>query len=201
MPPLLRPLRWAANVFRSVVYDFRYQFSDQLRLRAGTTTYAAYRAQRLYSDHLKFGAALEAVRPLAGKYCRGRGLDVGAGRWPLTGARPVEDGAQENAYLLRESDGCLDYVFSSHTLEHLERPWEAVTEWTRVLRPGGVLFLYLPHPACEMWKAQHLRFHRWNPDPVTLEECLQRDFGYELLHVSYLPDAFFSFVVIAQKKA
>jgi SAM-dependent methyltransferase len=117
----------------------------------------------------------------------------------LTGARPVEDGTHENAYVLREADGSLDFVFSSHTLEHLDRPWDALSEWIRVLKPGGVLFLYLPHPACEMWKPERLRFHRWSPDPVTLEEKLSVKFALQPLYVSYLPDAYFSFVVIAQK--
>lgn len=197
---LLRVFRYSANIVRSLAYDLRYALSDRLRLRAGTSNHAAYRAQLIFPDFLKFGAALDAVRPLATKFCHGRGLDVGAGHWPLEGARAIEDGVDENAYLLNEPDSSLDYLFSSHTLEHLERPWEAITEWTRVLRPGGILFLYLPHPACDMWKAQHLRFHIWNPDPVTLEDKLTQHFGYELAYVTYLPDAFFSFVIVARKK-
>lgn len=43
-------------------------------------------------------------------------------------------------------DGSLDFVFSSHCLEHLERPFEALCEWSRKLKKGGYLILILPHP-------------------------------------------------------
>lgn len=42
-------------------------------------------------------------------------------------------------------DGITETVFSSHTLEHLEDPAAALTEWWRVLATGGHLILYLPH--------------------------------------------------------
>jgi len=187
------------NIFRSLAFDLRFILFERLKLRASADSYAKHRSRLLYPDYLKFGAALEAVRPLAGKYCRGRGLDVGAGRWPLAGSRAIEDAADENAYVLKESDESLDYVFSSHTLEHLERPWDAIGEWSRVLRHRGVLFMYLPHPACEMWNPKYLPFHRWCPDPVVLETRLSQEFGYEIIYITYLPDAFFSFVVVAQK--
>lgn len=193
-------IKWFINILRSIFYDLRYALSGGLRLRAGVGDYVAYRSIRLYPDYLKFGAALQAVKPLTAKYCKGRGLDVGAGRWPLPGSRPIEDSPDENAYVLREPDSSLDFLFSSHTLEHLDRPWNALTEWTRTLKPNGILFLYLPHPACEMWAPSNLRFHKWSPDPVILEERLAEEYGYEVLFVTYLPDAFFSFVVIAQKK-
>lgn len=42
-------------------------------------------------------------------------------------------------------DGCLDFVISSHVLEHIADPIEALTEWFRVIRPGGYIFLIIPH--------------------------------------------------------
>jgi len=154
----------------------------------------------MYPDYLKFGAALQAVAPLASKYCNGNGLDIGASHWPLHGARAIEDKTEENAYKINESNKCVDFVFSSHTLEHLERPWEALSEWTRVLKSDGVLFLYLPHPSCDMWMPSNLKYHKWSPDPVQLEERLVGDYGYEMIYNTYLPDAFFSFVIVARKK-
>ena len=43
------------------------------------------------------------------------------------------------------SDNSLDYVFSSHCLEHFYEPEKALIEWTRVIRIGGNLVLILPH--------------------------------------------------------
>jgi ADP-heptose:LPS heptosyltransferase/predicted SAM-dependent methyltransferase len=42
--------------------------------------------------------------------------------------------------------GTLDFVFSSHLLEHIEpeRVTGAVKDWMRIIKPGGYLVLYLP---------------------------------------------------------
>ena len=43
------------------------------------------------------------------------------------------------------ADESMDFVFSSHLLEHIENTQAALTEWWRVLKVGGYLVLYLPH--------------------------------------------------------
>jgi ADP-heptose:LPS heptosyltransferase/predicted SAM-dependent methyltransferase len=43
------------------------------------------------------------------------------------------------------ADESMDFVFSSHVLEHMEDPAKTLSEWWRVIRPGGYLALYLPH--------------------------------------------------------
>jgi SAM-dependent methyltransferase len=40
--------------------------------------------------------------------------------------------------------GSQDFVIANHLLEHLPDPIGAFTEWYRVLRPSGILFLALP---------------------------------------------------------
>jgi SAM-dependent methyltransferase len=42
------------------------------------------------------------------------------------------------------ADGELDYVASSHVLEHLPDIFSAWLEWWRVLRPGGISFMIVP---------------------------------------------------------
>lgn len=37
-----------------------------------------------------------------------------------------------------------DFVLSCHSLEHVANPLQALTEWKRVLKPGGLLILFLP---------------------------------------------------------
>jgi predicted SAM-dependent methyltransferase len=48
--------------------------------------------------------------------------------------------------LSRFDDGEWDSVYVSHVLEHLDYSFtqEAIREWYRVLRPGGVLFVSVP---------------------------------------------------------
>lgn len=44
--------------------------------------------------------------------------------------------------LLAES---VDFVVSSHVLEHLPDPIKTLKEWYRVIRPGGYIFMIVPH--------------------------------------------------------
>ena len=43
------------------------------------------------------------------------------------------------------ADSCLDFIFSSHLLEHVEDYKSALKEWWRLVKVGGHLCLYLPH--------------------------------------------------------
>lgn len=39
----------------------------------------------------------------------------------------------------------LDYVLSSHVIEHCWDVLETIDEWLRVLKPGGYIFMIIPH--------------------------------------------------------
>lgn len=121
---------------------------------------------RLYPEFIKFGNGCQYVTPIAMQFCTGQGLDVGAGRWPLPGAIPVE--LAEGGDAMELPHGQFDFVFSSHCLEHLVNPVAALEHWRSRIRPGGVLFLYLPHPDMEYWLPQNCRkhLHSWQPEAM-----------------------------------
>ena len=78
--------------------------------------YYVYRGKK-YPAYLNSGNACRFIADKALVYCTGKGLDIGAGAWPLPGAIPVYDDADQNAYnLSRCAPHSLDYVFSSHCL-------------------------------------------------------------------------------------
>jgi SAM-dependent methyltransferase len=64
------------------------------------------------------------------------------------------------------ADGELDYVWSSHLLEHLADWQETLADWVRVLRGEGLLGLYLPHADYydNAWNPEHL--HELRPEAV-----------------------------------
>ena len=80
------------------------------------------------------------------KYCQGYGLDVGYGGDPIVSNVRGWDFEHGDAQLLKGlDDASFDFVYSSHLLEHLPDCELAITNWWRVLKPGGYLLLYLPH--------------------------------------------------------
>ena len=90
----------------------------------------------------------------ATRYFVGHGMDIGAGpdalgqyveMFPLMqGCRSwdVKDGDAQ--LLAGVADASLDFAHSSHCLEHMRDPREALHHWLRVLRPGGHLVVLVP---------------------------------------------------------
>ena len=91
------------------------------------------------------------------KYLKGRGVEIGAFKTPIPGIKPIyvdkfEEFAGEpcKADYFGESvslpflDASLDYVAASHVLEHCANPIKALTEWCRVLKPGGIAYIVVP---------------------------------------------------------
>ncbi len=79
------------------------------------------------------------------KFCQGKGMDIGHGGDILAKncqGWDIEDGDAQ--YLRGLEDETFEFVYSSHTLEHIIDPWIAIKNWWRVLKPGGYLILYLP---------------------------------------------------------
>lgn len=129
----------------------------------------------LYPDYIRRGNACRFIAPTALQFCKGKGLDVGAGKWPLPGAITVDLNNGGDAMDLPA--GIFDYIFSSHCLEHLTNPVAAIEHWKSHIVPGGVLFLYLPHPSMLYWRTTRNRkhLHEWLPNQI---EFIMRELGF-----------------------
>jgi SAM-dependent methyltransferase len=80
------------------------------------------------------------------KYCNGKGLDIGYGGDRIVPGVDVWDFEHGDAqYLNGIPDNKYDFVYASHTIEHMVNPHTALKNWFRVVKPGGFLLLYLPH--------------------------------------------------------
>jgi SAM-dependent methyltransferase len=88
------------------------------------------------------------------------GTEIGPGLTPLPGLSPApiyidrfaEFGGEPcladyrgDACRLPLHSNSLDYVASSHVLEHIANPVAALIEWYRVLRPGGIIYVVVPN--------------------------------------------------------
>jgi SAM-dependent methyltransferase len=149
----------------------------------------------LYPEYLRTGNACQHIAATALHYCKGQGLDIGAGKWPLPGATPVD--FKDGGDAMRLPEGWFDFCFSSHCLEHLDDPIAALEHWNTRIKPGGVLFLYLPHPGMTYWRPQHCRKHRhsWRPEDMAQ---IVRDLGFiNVLHSER--DLAWSFSVVGFK--
>jgi SAM-dependent methyltransferase len=88
------------------------------------------------------------------RYFVGDGIDIGAGpdplgqyaqQFPLMRSCATWDVQHGDAQFLKGvPDASLDFVHSSHCLEHVEDPREALHHWLRVLKPGGHLIVVVP---------------------------------------------------------
>lgn len=130
------------------------------------------------------------------RYFRGEGIDIGAGPDPLgmyMGLFPllrdvrrwdVNDGdaqAMDGVPDLR-----YDLVHSSHCLEHLADPAEAVRNWFRIVRPNGHLVVLVPDEdmyeqgewpstfnADHLWTFATYKARSWSPRSVNVFDLLR----------------------------
>ena len=93
-------------------------------------------------------------------YLKGRGVDIGAGSFKvLPHVISVDNGHHDRAFGIHSkpdiyaeaddlgvfADQSMDFVYSSHTLEHVVDYKKTLQEWWRLVKVGGYLVLYLPH--------------------------------------------------------
>jgi SAM-dependent methyltransferase len=88
------------------------------------------------------------------RYFVGEGIDIGGRPDPLSLYAEFfvlmkyvltwdwEDGDAQ--FMTGVSDNSVDFVHSSHCLEHLIDPYEGFQNWFRILRPGGHLIITVP---------------------------------------------------------
>jgi len=72
------------------------------------------------------------------------GIDVSAPAIELAQARGVPNVSVMDGAALEFADTRFDLVIASDVLEHIENEAKALSEWTRVLKPGGQLLVFVP---------------------------------------------------------
>lgn len=196
---LFNTLNHPSEIRNHLSYYFQSLFVKPIIIN-GITHYRYF--HHVYPEYLNSGNACSFIAEKALQYCQGYGLDIGASAWVLPGAIPIQNDPQENAYLLnRFFDNSLDYIFSSHCLEHLDHWEQAINLWNRKLKVGGILFLYLPHESMKLWNPGGLwvgNIHKWVPTTHVLLPYLS-SCGLNIVEYNAYRDKYWSFHVVAKK--
>jgi SAM-dependent methyltransferase len=117
-------------------------------------------ARRRYYSPV-FYVQYRMVLPLIEKHLQGRVIDLGSGYAPFRRYMPAEVTSYDTLDYSRDlpdltyvsdlqsmpeiPDGAYDAGLCLEVLEHLPEPLQALREIHRILRPGGVLLLSVPH--------------------------------------------------------
>lgn len=115
------------------------------------------------------GFAAQFAIPFALNILNGDGIDIGCNRqeWAYPKAKGLVDLMIDENYSAEklptnpaDNYGQWDYLFSSHLLEHLVNWVGYLQYWHERLKPGGILFLYLPCSNNQTyWRPWHNRKH------------------------------------------
>jgi len=147
------------------------------------------------------GFAAQFAFPFADKVCHGVGVDVGYGKeeWKYPKATYGVDISIPPYYSATNYPYTnLNFVFSSHCLEHLNDWVDVLGYWSKSLNPDtGVLFLYLPHYAQTYWRPWNNRKHVNILKSEEIKECLIDKYNYKQVFTSEGYDLNHSFYVVA----
>ena len=105
------------HVMRKTYYvylKFRYRVIGRPYVRAETTKAHKRRTRERFFD----------------KYCRGKGIDIGyGGDFVVAGCFGWDFEHGDAQYMQGANDQSFDFVYSSHTLEHMIDPSTALKNW------------------------------------------------------------------------
>jgi len=121
------------------------------------------------------GNAAQFVMPFAEQLLKGKGYDVGCGKkeWALPWAIPIDpniDPSQDGMNLPLEPQ--VDFIFSSHCLEHLPNYVAALEHWSNVIKLDGKMLLYLPDYSQKYWRPWNNKKHIHVLSPQVIIDCL-----------------------------
>lgn len=174
------------------------------RITVAQIKQAIKEAMEAYTMQLETSKIREEVLPYLGE--EGRGIDIGCGRDKITSyaigfdddPSPEVDIRGDASARLPFEDGHFDWLYSSHCLEDILDTERTLKEWTRIVKTGGVVALYVPHP--ELYKGVNLEHKHQGFTPEELSGYLEA-LGFEILLArADEGDNRYSSLVIGRKK-
>lgn len=152
-----------------------------------------------YPKFQEEGNASQFVIPFAKHVCKGEGYDIGCMKkeWAFPGATPIDLSFDDEYDALNLPKQGVDYIFSSHCLEHIDNWVDTMDYWYDTLNEGGTLFLYLPDYSQKYWRPWNNRKHRNMFSPQIMKDYME-DKGYKNIFVSGV-DLNNAFMIMGEK--
>lgn len=145
--------------------------------------------------------------PLFHKVFKGKGIDIGAGpclsnmtNFPLVVSLESFDKIHGDAQYItqyREKEN-FDFVISSHCLEHMVDPLQAIREWWHLLKYGGYLIITVPDEDLYeqgMWPSPYNSDHKWrftlakyikNKNSIDVFDLVNQLWDYKLIQAKFI---------------
>lgn len=143
------------------------------------------------------------------KYFVGSGIDIGGSPDPLllykelfplvTEIRTWDKEDGDAQYMSSVPDSSVDFIHSSHCLEHLNDPFEGIGNWIRAVKPGGYVVVLVPDEdlyeqgefpstfnSDHKWTFTILKKKSWSKKSINLLDMLMKldfDFGIEKIEL------------------
>ena len=152
-----------------------------------------------YPHFQSIGNASQFAIPYAKHFCDGFGYDIGCMKkeWSYPGSIAIDLDFDDPWDANHLPDDKMDYIFSSHCLEHVDDWAGTLLYWTEKLCDGGILFLYLPHYDQKYWRPWNNRKHIHAFVPNMIVDFMEEN-GYTNIFSSQR-DLNHSFIVVGEK--
>ena len=153
----------------------------------------------IYPKFQTQGNASQFAIPFALHYCKGSGYDIGFCKedWKFPGAIGIDLSLDDGFHADNLPNNEVDYIYSSHCLEHVDNWINTLELWISKLKKGGVLFLYLPDFSQVYWRPWHNKKHKHCFTGDIIKEFL-RDKNMKNIFVSGV-DLNNSFMIVCNK--
>lgn len=152
-----------------------------------------------YPHFQTIGNASQFAIPYAKHYCKGVGYDIGFCKeeWKFPNAIGIDLCLNNGYHANNLPNNNVDYIYSSHCLEHVPEWIPTLEYWISNIKSGGILFLYLPDISQKYWRPWNNRKHK---------HCITREIMNDFLIDHNMKNIFISgvdlnnsFMVVCEK--
>jgi len=125
-----------------------------------------------YPYFQSIGNASQFAIPYAKFFCKGNGYDIGfcKDEWKLPNSIGIDLALQNGFDANILPDEIVDFIYSSHCLEHVDNWSKTLEYWISKIKIGGILFLYLPDISQKYWRPwnNNKHIHCFTPEIIRI---------------------------------